>query len=189
MASAALTSAKATPSVQPDSDTLYEVVNGERREIPHMGAWSGTVASMLAFYLNAFALPRKLGLAVTEVLFRPSEKSSSRRPDVAFVASDRWQVKAVLTDDPPEWTVAPNLAVEVISPTNTADEVLEKVREYFEVGVQLVWVVYPRQRMIYVYESFPQPRVLKEGDELDGGQVLPEFRLSLAALFSAAVMP
>jgi Uma2 family endonuclease len=189
MASAALTTPKPAPSVQLDSETLYEVVNGERREIPHLGAWSGTVATMLVCYLNAFALPRKLGVAVTEVLFRPSEKSPSRRPDVAFVASDRWQVKTVPTEDPPEWTVAPNLAVEVISPSNTADEVLEKVREYFEVGVQMVWVIYPRQRMVYVYESFPQPRVLKEGDELDGGQVLPEFRLSLATLFSAAVMP
>ena len=67
----------------------------------------------------------------------------------------------------------PTLAVEIISLTNTADEVAEKLEEYYRAGVRMVWVVYPVQMKIYAYTSTTQVRVLAPGDELDGGNVLP----------------
>ena len=81
------------------------------------------------------------------------------------------------------WAVVPELAVEVVSPSNTADEVAAKLEEYFEVGVRLVWVVYPRQSKVYVYTSPTQVRVLALGDELEGGYVLPGCRIALDNLF------
>ncbi len=113
----------------------------------------------------------------------------ARRPDVAFVAYDRITTPAVPATDPSEWEVVPNLAVEAISPHNTAEEVLVKIQDYFDCGVELVWVIYPRQRWIYVYELPTQVRILREADELDGGKVLPGFRLGIAALFAALVKP
>jgi Uma2 family endonuclease len=77
----------------------------------------------------------------------------------------------------------PNLAVEVVSPTNTADDVLGKLNDYFQAGVERVWVVYPSQRQIYVYASPTEPKVLTEDDDLTDEVLLPGFRLSLRTLF------
>jgi Uma2 family endonuclease len=75
------------------------------------------------------------------------------------------------------------LAVEVVSPTNDFDEVLQKVSEYFAAGVGLVWVVIPSRRQVYVYHSETDLRVLPLPDQLDGEDVLPGFRFSVAELF------
>jgi Uma2 family endonuclease len=77
----------------------------------------------------------------------------------------------------------PELAIEVVSLTNTADEVAEKLEEYFLLGVRIVWVVYPRQSMVYAYTSPKEVRVLTMGDVLDGGDVLPGFRLPVEKIF------
>jgi Uma2 family endonuclease len=168
---------------------LYEVVNGEKREIPHMGALAGTIASYLLLVLGAFARQHKLGVAVMEVLFQLKDNRHQRRPDLAFVSSKRWKPLVGVKEDPPAYDVVPNLAVEVVSPSNTAQEILDKLGEYFDAGVELVWVIYPLHRVVYVYTSPTQNAILKETDALDGGQVLPGFRLSLAELFGALDMP
>jgi Uma2 family endonuclease len=81
------------------------------------------------------------------------------------------------------WDVVPELAIEVMSPYDLAEESLQKTREYFQAGVRLVWVVYPEQRLVYVYDSPTQIRVLTTDDTLDGGTVLPEFQLRLDRFF------
>jgi Uma2 family endonuclease len=79
--------------------------------------------------------------------------------------------------------MVPDLAVEVVSKSNGAEEIVEKVGEYFQAGIGLVWVVYPRVRQIYVYTSAIQVRILPESAELDGGEVVPGFRFSVKRLF------
>lgn len=175
------------PTDKPDA--LYEFVDGQWRETPRMGALAGFLASILVSEINAFARPKRLGLAMSEVLFRLAPEGPARRPDVAFVASDRWPYTTPLEEDPPAFDIVPNLAVEVNSPTNTLDEILFKIRDYFFAGVQLVWVVAPRVRLVYVYESPEDVRVLSEKRELDGGAVLPGFRLPLADFFSTPARP
>lgn len=172
-----------------ENDMLFEVIDGERREVAHMGALAGTLASLLCFHLNAFAIPRRLGLAVVEVLVRLNAGQPSRRPDLAFVSYQRWGSPGVPAEDPAEWEVVPDLAVEVVSPNNTAAEIEAKIIEYFLAGVQLVWVLYPIQRRFYVYETASKVRILTETDELDGGNVLPGFRLKIADLFAPLVQP
>ena len=81
------------------------------------------------------------------------------------------------------WEVVPDLAVEVVGPTDVAEDLLGKVKEYFQAGVRLVWVVYPIQRCIHVYGAWNRIRVVTEADDLDGGAVLPGFRRSLDRLF------
>lgn len=177
------------PNGTPEPEFLFEIVNGERVEIPHMGVLAGMLASVLSKYLWDFVIPRKLGLVAVEVLFRFRPDRPSRRPDLAFVSYDRFTTPAIPPSDPAEWEVVPNLAVEAISPSNTAEDVVVKLQDYFDAGVQLVWVIYPRQRWIFVYESMTQVRQLREADELDGGQVLPGFSLKIADLFAALVKP
>jgi Uma2 family endonuclease len=165
------------------NDVLYEVVNGQRVELPPMGAFQTGIASVLVAYLWHFGHEHKLGRAVAEMLFLLDARSDlQRRPDVAFVSYRRWPQSRRIPDVA-AWEVVPELAVEVISRTNTADEVVAKVREYFQAGVHLVWVVYPTEEQVYVYTSRSDIRVLTREQELDGGGVLPGFRLAVAALF------
>ena len=77
----------------------------------------------------------------------------------------------------------PDLAIELISPTNAAVLVQAKIHEYFAAGVSGVWVIYPKQKSIYVYSSTTPIQVLEPGHELDGRDLIPGFRLPLAALF------
>jgi Uma2 family endonuclease len=120
-----------------ESESLYEVVNGERREKPPMGAFAAIVASLFAGKLSTFVSSRRLGLIGSETLFRLGKDGPDRRPDIAFVATERLRGAPPLADDPAAWAVGPNLAVEVISPSNTAADVQEKLNDYFRAGVQI----------------------------------------------------
>ena len=77
----------------------------------------------------------------------------------------------------------PELAVEVVSPTNTANKVVAKIREYFQAGCRRVWVVYPTVKQVYVYDSPTQKIIVSLQGILDGESILPGFRLPLAYLF------
>jgi Uma2 family endonuclease len=166
-----------------DDDEHYEIVDGRRVVTPRMGTYETDVANELNGHLGHFARTNGLGKAVIEMLFRiDAARDLQRRPDVAFVSYQRWpRGRRAAPND--AWDVVPDIAVEVISPTNTATEVLVKVRDYFQAGVRLVWVVYPVEGEVYAYGSPTAIRVLQRGDELDGGAVLPGFRLPLATLF------
>ena len=80
----------------------------------------------------------------------------------------------------------PDAAIEVISPSDMIEDLLVKLDEYFRAGVRLAWVVFPQQQLVYVYESFTQIRVLTRADTLEGGAVVPGFRLALSELFPQA---
>jgi Uma2 family endonuclease len=81
------------------------------------------------------------------------------------------------------WDMVPDLAVEVVSPANGVGEIAEKIRDYFQTGTQRVWVIYPETRQVYVYSTVRDLQILFEPDDLDGGELLPGFRLSLSRLF------
>ncbi len=175
MATASIPSAAAL-----DGDTLYEVVNGEIVEIEPMGAYATWIASLL---LQAFAGQQNQGRAVSEMLFDFSRQvGTKRRPDLAFVSYARWPREKPI-EDTEAWDVVPNLAVEVVSPSNTAREILDKVEEYFRAGVERVWVIYPSQRLVYVYSSPTDVTVIPDGSELTDESLLPGFRLPLQLLF------
>jgi Uma2 family endonuclease len=175
----------ATADVQTVIDEpLYEIVNGERVEVPSMGARAGRIANFLAFLLNEFARPRRLGEAMVEILFLMRPDLPQRRPDVAFVSAGRWTDEMNGPDDPPAYAVVPDIAVEVDSPANTAREIENKVQEYFTAGVRLVWVIYPDQRRVHVFDAPTGSRILHSADTLEGTPVLPGFRVPVNDLFS-----
>ena len=176
-------------STEWDADSLYEIINGKRVEVPRMGMMAVLVASYLAEVLGLHATRNRLGFVLVEALFRLAAVSRSRRPDLSFVSFDRWPYAAFPEDDPAELDLAPNLAIEVISPTNTSIEIEDKIQDYFRSGVELVWVVYPRHRRAYVYDSPTRTRILSDKDALDGGNVLKGFKLPLSELFNALSKP
>ncbi len=165
-----------------EPDALYEVVNGRIVE-KAVGAYECWLAAVIFGALDPYLKANPLGRAVQEMIFdlRPAV-DRERRPDVAFVSFQRWARDRRIPQTR-SWAVTPDLAVEIISLSNTADEVADKLEEYFKVGVRLVWVVYPRQFKVYAYASPTEVRVLALRDELDGGDVLPGFQMALRTLF------
>ena len=171
-----------TAMVGPDKDASYnyEVVDGNIVEGSPTGAFEANIASMLFKHLHVVELP---GRAVIEMLFQlNAEPRLQRRPDVAYVSHLRWprERRVPRTE---AWDVIPDLAIEVASRSNAAEEILVKIREYFQAGCLRVWVVYPTEDQIYVYESPTKVRILTRHDVLEDAAVLPGFRLNLADLF------
>jgi Uma2 family endonuclease len=179
-----LETAPAAPPAAGDDGERYEIIDGQRVEMPPMSAYASVLASRLVLRVFHFAESHHLGEAFTDTLLRlPLKKVRNRRPDGAFVSFQRWPKGRPIPNSENAWDVVPELVIEVISPTDWGEDIIEKIEEYFDAGVQLVWVVYPRRRLIHVYESLTQIRVLRHTDVLDGGKVLPDFRLPLTDLF------
>ena len=126
--------------------------------------------------------PLKLGIVTGStgpIRLRPGVV---RAPDVAFASWDRFPGRKRPKVAVPE--LAPDLAVEVLSKGNTRAEMRRKLGEYFAAGVRLVWLVDPRKRTVRVHTSVEQSVLLKDGQSLDGGDVLPGFALALEELFA-----
>lgn len=166
-------------------EPLFEVVQGSKVELPAMSSYSNQITNLLLFALFQYADETKNGTALGGALFAipsPSDPDKQRRPDVAYISKHRWPLDQRAPDTDP-WPVVPNLAVEVLSPTDRVFKVSNKIVEYFEAGVELVWIVDPNQEMVTIYTAPRQHKELMKTDTLDGGTVVPGFSLPLAQLF------
>ncbi|MHB1560627.1 MAG: Uma2 family endonuclease [Isosphaeraceae bacterium] len=163
-----------------DEKRLCELVEGTLVEKP-MGFEESEIAMLIGTALTVFVRPRKLGSVTgadgTIKLFA----GLVRIPDVAFTSRDRLPGRKRVRVALPQ--MAPDLAVEVLSKSNTLAEMRRKVGEYFAAGVRLVWIVDPKKRTARVYTAVDQSVLLDEHQSLDGGDVLPGFRLALKDLF------
>jgi Uma2 family endonuclease len=160
-------------------DEHYEIVNSRRVQTPWMDAYDGWVANVLMLGLAQAA--RGLGRPIMEALFVLDE-ANMRRPDMAFVSYSRWpRAKRLPSED--AWDVIPDLVAEVVNRRDKASEMIARIEEYFRAGVRLVWLVFPRQRLVQVWGSSAANRVVEVGDVLEGGDVVPGFRLDLTELF------
>jgi Uma2 family endonuclease len=181
-------SASAQATASGDDIERYEVIDGVRVEREPMGAFKTVLASWLCHLMNSVAAGKKLALAVNEVLFvLHAARNLKRRPDVAFVSSARWTTSVVARD--PAWNVVLNLAIEIVSPTNLAEEIDRKITDYSQSGVRSVWVFYSDSGRVYVYQSPTHVSILERTDTLDGGEVLLGFRLPIAQLYEAVAKP
>jgi Uma2 family endonuclease len=167
-------------------EALYEFVNGQRVEMPPMSIRAAMIASKLVAELNVFVKGNAVGEVFPETIFRialPEDMTRERRPDIAVVSYQNWPAESPRDPDANAWEIAPDLAIEVTSPTDRAEDQREKVPEYFRAGVRSVWVVYPRLRLVDVYESPTRVQILTEAETLRGDPVLPGFELLLSKLF------
>jgi Uma2 family endonuclease len=173
------------PPAHLDSDAakFYEVVDGQVVDNPPMWARQAILVAYLQDLMSTVARSSRVGRVVSETLFLLDRaRVLKRRPDVAFVSAERWSLKRQVPDTE-TWDVVPDLTVEVISESNSANAVARKIEEYFQAGVRKVWVIFPSTSKIYVYESPTQVRILRLGDELEGERIIPGFHVSSSVLF------
>jgi Uma2 family endonuclease len=173
------------------SEILFEIIDGQRVEMPPKSAYAGILSARLVEQLvihNHQQTPRP-GRIFPEFLFRLpllGATTRNRRPDIAFVSLERVPINQLPSTRDNAWSVVPDLAVEVISPSDLSEDQLEKVLEYFAAGVRLVWVVYPTLGNLHVYSSPKAVQILDPVDTLDGGTVLPGFSMPLDLSFDAS---
>lgn len=159
---------------------LCELVEGTLVE-KSMGYEESEVAVTIIILLGSFVRRRKLGIVTGADGAIRLFPDLIRIPDVAFASWDRFPDRKRPKQKIPD--LAPDLVVEVLSKSNTKTEMARKLGEYFAAGVCLVWLVDPAKRTVRVHTAVDQPVLLKEGQSLDGGAVLPGFALPLSELF------
>jgi Uma2 family endonuclease len=161
----------------------YELIRGELREVSPSSAEPTIVGLRLGSLLYLQVHDRNLGWVSGAdggyVLF--SDRKTVAAPDIGFIRRERIPASF---DFQHYFPVPPDFAIEVVSPSNTYAEAIAKVELYLEAGVPLVWLVMPRRRAVTVYRPGQEPVTMVEGDELDGGDVVPGFRLSVGDLFA-----
>lgn len=171
----------------------YEVVFGEVREVRPMSRYAVRVANRINRAVVLYLETNPIGESGVELGFQiplAEDATRTRIPDWSFVSTARRP-----TDQPDSltgnaWDVVPDIAVEVVSPTDPADDLLLKVREYLRGGVRLVWVVYPAAREVHAYRPDSRDvRVDLAEDELDAPDVLPGFRTPVGPLFPPTLPP
>ena len=155
----------------------YEYVKGELVPMGDPTMEHGEVSSNLVILLGTYIRQHQLGRIYTaETTFQIGQ--SGRKPDVAFISQERLPENRRQTSPIP-----PDLAVEVVSPTDRTYEIQEKVSEYLNAGAQMVWVVEPVLRTVTVYRSSNDIKTLTINDSLAGEDVIEGFRCSVAEIF------
>jgi Uma2 family endonuclease len=166
----------------PDDGLRRELVRGEVRVMGPAGGRHGRIGARILSRLDVFAAAAGMGEVYnSDTGFRlSSDPDTVRMPDVSFVARERADE---VGDIEGFWPGAPDLAVEVVSPTDSFSDIDEKVSEYLVAGCRMVIVVNPRRRAATVYRSHSDIILLGENESLDGGDVVPGWTLPLRELF------
>lgn len=184
VAEIALQEAVAPPPVLViDPEKQYEYVNGHVEVKEMAGARHSRIGARLLARMLLYVEENNLGAVYgPDATFTIGERQ--RMPDVSFVSAARI---------PPEgdpvgiWTIAPDLAVEVVSPNDLHEDVVEKIHEYFAACVQQVWLLSPQFKTFTIYTTPTRSMTLTEEDELTCEELLPGFRCSVRALFQPPV--
>jgi Uma2 family endonuclease len=159
---------------------IWELVDGEPIELSPAAGRSGWINANIVALLANHVHPNRLGWVFSAetgfVLF--SDRQTVRSPDAAVVLRDRLAA-------PPDSFVplAPDLAVEVLSPSDRMADAMSKISMYLQAGVQLVWLVDPETRTVAIFRPDAAPKMIVESDTLDGGDVLADFMVPVAEIF------
>jgi Uma2 family endonuclease len=160
---------------------LCELVDGVLVEKP-AGYDDSILAMFIGRMLGNFVRPRNLGHVTGEAGMVRLFPGLVRIPDVAFASWNRFPQRRLTGEPIPD--LVPDLAIEVLSQSNTAGEMSIKMDEYFAAGVRQVWLVEPNLRTVTVFDAADKFVALHQQDLLDGGAVLPGFTLALGELFA-----
>ncbi|NJP09906.1 MAG: Uma2 family endonuclease [Leptolyngbyaceae cyanobacterium RU_5_1] len=159
----------------------YELVDGELVDMGNSGMEHGGIGSLLGGLLAIYVRQHKLGTVCDSSTAFTLKNGNKRSPDVSFVAKER--LKGLKRPPRGFFQGSPDLAVEILSPSNTVEEIHEKIVEYFENDTRLVWVIHPDEKYVLVYHAPEPDRLLRPQDSLDGEAIVPGFSMAVAELF------
>ncbi len=170
------------PKYVDGNDYFYELIAGELRTMSPTGGTHGILCARLAVLLYQHVEANNLGVVFgAECGFKVATNPDTViAPDVAFVHHEKMALVENMDKFLP---FAPNLAIEVLSPSNTVSEIDEKIELFLAAGTQAVWIVNPRRRTVTIHPQHNAPRILTEDDTLFDEDILPGFRYELAKLF------
>jgi Uma2 family endonuclease len=164
----------------PDDDLRHELDEGELLTMAPASDEHGDVEGEFFYRLRDHAKKHSLGRVFPgDTGFRLTPHTV-RSPDAAFVTKERLGPGYHGTFFPG----APDLALEVFSPSDSVPQLMRKVRQYLEHGCRVVWVVYPQTRQVHVFEAGGPDRILNADDILDAPGLLPGFSVPVAEFFS-----
>jgi len=165
-----------------DTEDRYELLHGELSRMNPPGARHGDISAALTERLRRHVREHDLGRIFAEIGFLLARNPDHvRAPDVAFISKERLGPEGVPIT---YWPGPPDLCVEVVSPGDTYAYVQEKACDWIRYGTRLVVVVEPDRRRVVVHRSDKDVQILSEEDALDGGDVVPGFRLAIHELFA-----
>lgn len=159
----------------------YELVDGEILDMGNSGMEHGGIGSLLGGVLAIYVRQQKLGVVCDSSTAFTLKNGNKRSPDVSFVSRER--LKGLKRPPRGFFQGSPDLAVEILSPSNTIEEIHDKIVEYFENDTRLVWVIHPDEKYLLVYHSPEPDRFLRSSDHLDGEAVVPGFSMAVSELF------
>ena len=165
----------------PKDGNKYEVLKGILRMSP-AGSTREYIGARLIMALGNFVQLHKLGVILGSSLGCWMENRDFLSPDVSFIARER--IEGEKNPGDKFFDGAPDLAVEVLSPSERPKRLNEKLVDYFANGSQLVWVVNPRERVVLIYHSPEEHHILREGDVISGESVIQGFTLTVSELFA-----
>jgi Uma2 family endonuclease len=173
-----------------NADKFWELINGipveknaqDGTNMPPSSKRNTIIAGLIIYHLNAFVIPRKLGFVSTADGGYRMNNGDVYLPDVAFISIARHEsLEGVV------FPVAPDLAVEIVSPSEDSDDIVKKVQNYLFSGTTLVWLVYPKSRRVFVWQRGTGAGLYVEEFNLEatltGGDVLPDFTLAVKNIF------
>ena len=166
---------------QPDAGPC-ELIDGKIVPVSPTGDEHGGIEVNVSSALVTFVRAHRLGhVRAGEVgIYTRRSPDRVRAADVLYISDRRYAQRTITAGF---LDVASELVVEILSPRDTVMDLTEKLREYFAIGVTLVWVIDPSARRVFVYRALTEVRELTEADRLSGEDVVPGFDLSVAALF------
>jgi Uma2 family endonuclease len=165
----------------PKDGHRYELVNEALVDVGNSGMEHGYVACILVAVLTTFVQQNKLGAVCDSSTAFTLKTGNKRSPDVSFVARER--LKGLKRPPRGFFQGSPDLVVEILSPSNTVEEIHEKIVEYFNNDTRLVWVIHPDEKYVLVYHSPEPDRLLRPQDQLEGEDVVSKFFMPVAGLF------
>lgn len=161
----------------------YRLIKGELITMSPAGSEHGALAAIVAALLVQYVRANNLGIVFgAETGFKVAENPDTvLAPDVAFTSREHVPESGITKK---YWPGAPDLAVEILSPGDTAREVEVKVGQWLSAGARLVWTVNPKQKSVTVHRASKVSDTLSETDELDGEEIVPGFRCRVSEIFA-----